>query len=44
MRASFNNANGVWATVFCMAALGVVGLVLVGAADRVLLKWHASQR
>ncbi len=42
--ASFNNANGVWATVFCMAALGVVGLVLVGVADRVLLKWHASQR
>jgi ABC-type nitrate/sulfonate/bicarbonate transport system permease component len=23
--ASFNNANGVWAVVFCMAALGVVG-------------------
>ncbi len=42
--ASFNRADGVWATVFCMAAIGVVGLILIGAVDRRLLRWHASQR
>lgn len=42
--ASFNEADGVWATVFCMAALGVIGLTLIGIVDRRLLRWHASQR
>ncbi|CAN5476351.1 MAG: ABC transporter permease subunit [Acidimicrobiia bacterium] len=41
---SFNEADGVWATVFCMAALGVIGLTLIGVVDRRLLRWHASQR
>ena len=42
--ASFNQADGVWATVFCTAALGVLGLIVLGLVDRRLLRWHASQR
>jgi NitT/TauT family transport system permease protein len=42
--ASFNEADPLWATVFCMALLGSLGLLLVGLAERVLLRWHASQR
>lgn len=42
--ASFNRADGLWATVFCMAALGVIGLVVLGIVDRRLLRWHPSQR
>lgn len=42
--ASFNEADPLWATVFCMAILGSLGLVTIGLAERVLLRWHASQR
>lgn len=42
--AAFNRADGLWATVFCMAAIGVVGLVVLTVLDRRLLRWHASQR
>lgn len=42
--ASFNEADPLWATVFCMALLGSLGLLLIGLAERVLLRWHASQR
>jgi NitT/TauT family transport system permease protein len=42
--AAFNEADGVWAVVFCMAALGVIGLLLVGALQRKVLHWHASER
>ena len=37
-------AEVVWTTVFCTAALGISGLILISVAERVLLKWHASQR
>lgn len=42
--ASFNEADPLWATVFCMALLGSLGLGVIGLAERVLLRWHASQR
>ncbi len=42
--ASFNQADGVWATVFCTATIGVAGLIVLGIVDRRLLRWHASQR
>lgn len=42
--ASFNEADPLWATVFCMALLGSLGLLVVGVAERTLLRWHASQR
>jgi NitT/TauT family transport system permease protein len=42
--ASFNNANGVWAVVFCMAALGVVGMLVIAAVRARILHWHASER
>ena len=37
-------AEVVWTTVFCTAALGIIGLVAISLAERVVLKWHASQR
>jgi len=37
-------AEVLWTTVFCTASLGILGLVAISAAERVLLKWHASQR
>lgn len=42
--ASFNEADPLWATVFCMALLGSLGLALGGVLERVVLSWHASQR
>ena len=42
--ASFNEADPLWATVFCMALLGSLGLLLLGLAERTVLRWHASQR
>lgn len=42
--ASFNEADPLWATVFCMALLGSLGLALVGLLERLVLSWHASQR
>jgi NitT/TauT family transport system permease protein len=42
--ASFNEADPLWATVFCMALLGSAGLLLIGLGERGLLGWHASQR
>jgi len=42
--ASFNNANGVWAVVFCMAGLGVVGMLAIAALRSRILHWHASER
>ena len=41
---AFNNGEQLWGAVFCMAILGTVGLIAVGGAERVLLRWHASQR
>lgn len=42
--ASFNDAETLWTTIVCSALLGIVGLVLVSILERVLLKWHVSQR
>ena len=42
--ASYNEANGVWAVVFCMAGLGVLGMLSVAAARSRVLHWHASER
>lgn len=42
--AAYNDANGVWAVVFCMAALGVVGMLGLAAARSRVLHWHASER
>ena len=42
--AAYNNANGVWAVVFCMALLGVIGMLGLAAARSRILHWHASER
>lgn len=33
-----------WSTVFCSAFLGALALALISVLERVLLRWHASQR
>jgi NitT/TauT family transport system permease protein len=38
------NGDGVWATAFCMAVLGLIGLAVLGVVERRVLHWHASQR
>ncbi|MGA9279029.1 ABC transporter permease [Ilumatobacter sp.] len=46
-RAALDQTTGaevLWTTIFCTAALGIVGLMVVSIAERVLLRWHASQR
>ncbi len=46
-RASLDQTTGaevLWTTIFCTAALGIIGLALVSIAERLLLHWHASQR
>ncbi|MFZ4810387.1 MAG: ABC transporter permease [Ilumatobacteraceae bacterium] len=42
--AAYAQADALWATIFCMALLGSIGLLLIGALERWLLAWHASQR
>lgn len=39
-----NNGEVLWATIFATASLGLVGLLLVSIAERLLLRWHISQR
>jgi NitT/TauT family transport system permease protein len=39
-----NVGDALWATVFCMVVLGTIGLLMLGALERWLLHWHASQR
>ena len=41
---SGNLADPLWATIFCMALIGSVVLVLISALERIVLHWHASQR
>ena len=41
---AFNDGDTLWATVISTAILGLVGLALTSIAERVLLRWHASQR
>jgi NitT/TauT family transport system permease protein len=46
-RASLDQTTGaevLWTTIFCTAALGIVGLAVLSVAERTLLRWHASQR
>jgi NitT/TauT family transport system permease protein len=42
--ASHNQGRPLWATVFATVLLGVIGLALVSLLERVLLRWHVSQR
>jgi NitT/TauT family transport system permease protein len=42
--AGLNQGRPLWATVFATVVLGVVGLGLVALIERVLLRWHVSQR
>ncbi len=42
--AAFNLGDALWATIFSMALLGSIGLLLINGAERWLLRWHASQR
>lgn len=42
--AAFNNAEALWATIVSSALLGIVGLVVITVLERVVLRWHASQR
>jgi NitT/TauT family transport system permease protein len=39
-----NGAETYWATIGCTALLGITGLVAVTIAERLLVRWHASQR
>ena len=41
---AFNDGDLLWASVFCTAALGITGLITLGALERLVLRWHASQR
>ena len=42
--ASQNLADPQWATVFCVALIGTLWLIVLGVLERVVLRWHASQR
>lgn len=42
--ASFNEGDPLWAAILCTALLGVVALGLIGVLERLLLRWHSSQR
>jgi ABC-type nitrate/sulfonate/bicarbonate transport system permease component len=42
--AAFNNAEALWATIVSAALLGVAGLVVITVLERLLLRWHSSQR
>ena len=42
--AAFNNAEALWATIVSSALLGIAGLVVITVLERLLLRWHSSQR
>ena len=42
--AAYSLGDALWATIFCMALLGSIALLLIGLIERSLLSWHASQR
>ena len=42
--AAQNQADALWAAVFAMAILGMTGLLLLSLLERVVLRWHVSQR
>ncbi len=39
-----SSADALWASVFAMAIIGFLGLLLISLLERTLLHWHASQR
>jgi NitT/TauT family transport system permease protein len=45
-RSAASNSQGrlLWATIFATALLGVIGLGTVALLERILLRWHVSQR
>jgi NitT/TauT family transport system permease protein len=43
-RAIGQNADVLWATILCTAALGAVLLALLSVIERLVLRWHVSQR
>jgi NitT/TauT family transport system permease protein len=45
-RRAINAQNGpvLWATVLATVALGVLGLAIISLIERVVLRWHVSQR
>jgi NitT/TauT family transport system permease protein len=46
-RAALDQTSGaevLWTTIACSALLGLLGLALITAGERLLLGWHASQR
>ena len=46
-RAALDQTTGaevLWTTIFCTAALGIVGLATMSALERIVLHWHPSQR
>ena len=42
--AARNDGDVLWAAVFAMAILGLGGLLLLSLLERVVLRWHVSQR
>lgn len=42
--AALNLGDPLWATIFCVALLGSAALIAIGAIERWVLHWHASQR
>lgn len=46
-RAALDQTTGaevLWTTIMCSAMLGIAGLALISVGERVLLRWHVSQR
>lgn len=46
-RAALDQTTGaevLWTTILCSAMLGILGLTVISVLERVLLRWHASQR
>jgi NitT/TauT family transport system permease protein len=43
-RAIGQNADVLWATILCTAALGAVFLAVLSLIERLVLRWHVSQR
>ncbi len=42
--AALNEGDALWAAIFAMALLGTIFLVLISMLQRVVLRWHVSQR
>ncbi len=46
-RAALDQTTGaevLWTTIVCAAVLGIAGLAAISVAERLLLRWHSSQR